>query len=185
MPRLVALMLVSSLVPVVPVRQTEPPPWAERAAVIASTDATLPASQDWSRYAGWVLGGGRMAIGLTPIVAPGLYASVLQLPSEQFNSSTLLQARLFGVRDIALGALVAFASRDRRWLRWSAIFNAVVDASDAAMCAAALLGHQGIDRSAYLTGAFALGGGVLWVALTLLLHDDSPRSAAALQTPPP
>lgn len=106
---------------------------------------------------------GRIVFGLAPIVAYEPTASLLGVPGDHDNPSARLAARLFGVRDVALGVLVLYSTRDLVALERSFLFNAAIDLSDAAVILIPLVGRDGIDRGASRTLAFALGGMALWV----------------------
>lgn len=107
---------------------------------------------------------GRVVIGAAPIVAYEPSMKLLGFPEEHDNPSARLMARLFGVRDIGLGVLVASSQRDRRALRRAFALNIAMDLGDAAMIAAPLIADQGIDRAAGTSLAFALTGAALWTA---------------------
>lgn len=108
---------------------------------------------------------GRIAIGATAVLAPGPGSRLLGYPVEQDLPTARLMARLFGVRDIALGALV-WRTRDEPSLaRYVYRLNAWVDAGDAAAMAVAVIGRQGIDRPALASAALALTGAAGWLNL--------------------
>ena len=89
-------------------------------------------------------------------------------PAEHDNPTARLMGRLFGVRDIALGVLVASCLKDRELLRWTFLFNLAIDLADASMIAIPLVRRQGIDRGAGLSIGFALAGATGWTLLWVL-----------------
>ncbi|MDC0673237.1 DUF4267 domain-containing protein [Nannocystis radixulma] len=109
-----------------------------------------------------VLALGRFAIGLAPIVAPVHASRLLGFPSEHDNPTSRLMARLFGVRDIGLGAIVLADLADPAALRRALWLNLAMDLGDALMIAIPLVRRQGIVRAAALSLAFALGGAAAW-----------------------
>ncbi|MBK7862841.1 MAG: hypothetical protein IPJ65_30385 [Archangiaceae bacterium] len=124
----------------------------------------------WLRWAGWVMGSGRITIGLVPIFLPTVYDDVLFVPMDQRSTNATLQARLFGARDAALGALVIAASQSKTWLFRAALLNASVDLSDLTMTAVTALSDRAMQRTALITGSFALGGLLLWSLLAWLTY---------------
>lgn len=119
-------------------------------------------------YLAWAFGGLRIAIGLGPIVTPWLVTKILAVPPSEDTKTALLWARLFGLRDAALGVLVIAASSDIALLHKAAWFNAAIDLGDAAMCGIALARGHRIDTVAKRTAAFALTGLGAWIVLALL-----------------
>lgn len=111
----------------------------------------------------YALAGGRMALGLAPIVAADPASRLLGFPVEHQNPSARLFGRLFGVRDIGLGLLVLAMMSDPDDLRWALLFNAFHDMGDMAVIAIPLLKRQGIDKAASLSLGFAFGGFCSWV----------------------
>lgn len=105
---------------------------------------------------------GRLLIGVAPVVAAGLTSRLLGFPEAHDNPTARLMARLFGVRDIGLGAIVAMSLHDPAALRRALWLNLAMDLADASMIAIPLVRRQGIDRAAGLSLAFALGGATAW-----------------------
>lgn len=108
------------------------------------------------------LAAGRFAVGLAPVVAAEPTMKLLGFPPEQDNPSARMMARLFGVRDIGLGAVVLASTREKRSLCRSFLLNGAMDLSDAAMISAPLIARSGIDRAAGTSLGFALGGLSAW-----------------------
>ena len=108
------------------------------------------------------LAAGRFAIGLAPILAPELTLKLLGFPPEQDNPSARMMARLFGVRDVGLGAIVLASTHEERALCRSFLLNGAMDLSDAAMISIPLIDRAGIDRAAGTSLGFALGGLSAW-----------------------
>ena len=59
-------------------------------------------------YIIFVMGVGRILLGIAPFVAARPSARLLGFPVDHDNPTTRLMARLFGVRDIGLGVLVFY-----------------------------------------------------------------------------
>jgi hypothetical protein len=112
---------------------------------------------------------GRFILGLAPIVASAQASRLLGFPAEHDNPTARLMARLFGVRDIGLGAIVLANLGDPDALRRALWLNLAMDLGDALMIAIPLVRRQGIDRAAALSLGFALGGAAAWsIALAWL-----------------
>jgi uncharacterized protein YjeT (DUF2065 family) len=122
----------------------------------------------WLTWAAIAFAVVRILIGLAPVLAPRASVRLTGFPSEHDNPTARLMGRLFGVRDIALGVLVASFLSDRELLRWTFLFNLAVDLADAAVIAIPLVRRQGIDRGAGLSIAFALTGATGWAVLWFL-----------------
>lgn len=105
---------------------------------------------------------GRFILGLAPIVAPAQASRLLGFPAEHDNPTARLMARLFGVRDIGLGAIVLANFGDPDALRRALWLNLAMDLGDTLMIAIPLARRQGIDRAAALSLGFALGGAAAW-----------------------
>jgi hypothetical protein len=109
------------------------------------------------------LAGGRIAIGVVSLLAPGLVGRAM-LRDDGDSGGTRLFLRLVGARDLALGVgvLVALDRNGpvRGWLRASA----VVDGLDAA---GSLLARHQLRRPVFPAAAAAATGGALvsgWLA---------------------
>jgi Domain of unknown function (DUF4267) len=105
----------------------------------------------------------RIGIGLTPILAAGPASALLGFPRQHDTATSRLFARLFGVRDIGLGALVLLALSRPELLPFTFLFNAAHDLGDVVMIAIPMVRRQGLGRAAGLSLAFAVSGGLLWV----------------------
>jgi hypothetical protein len=109
------------------------------------------------------LAGGRIAIGVVSLLAPGLVGRAM-LRDDGDSGGTRLFLRLVGARDLALGVgvLVALDRNGpvRGWLRASA----VVDGLDAA---GSLLARHQLRRTVFPAAAAGATGGALvsgWLA---------------------
>ncbi len=105
----------------------------------------------------------RALIGLAPIVAAGPASKWLGFPPEHDNPSSRLMARLFGVRDIALGAIAVGAVAGEVSHVFALWLNAACDLGDAAMISMPLLRRQGIDKGGITSLTFALVGASAWI----------------------
>ncbi len=82
----------------------------------------------------------RIGIGLAPIVAAGPLVRALGFPPGEDTASARAFARLFGVRDIGLGALILWAiPHPEAWVALIAL-NGATDLGD---CIAFLVGLRG------------------------------------------
>ncbi len=108
---------------------------------------------------------GRTLIGLAPFVSAGRTAAMLGFPKDHDNASARIMARLFGVRDIGLGALAAWAATDIDKLHFVMPFQAAMDLGDLISAAIPVLKKQGINRGAVMTGLFAICGATAWLSV--------------------
>jgi hypothetical protein len=109
------------------------------------------------------LAGGRVAIGVVSLLAPGLVGRAMLGPAADSDATRLL-LRVVGARDLALGVgVLAALDRDRPvrgWLRASA----VADGLDAA---GSLLARRRLRPSVFPAAAGAASAGALlsgWLA---------------------
>lgn len=111
------------------------------------------------------IAGGRIAVGVASVLAPRTAAKLFGFPSDHDNGTARAMGRLFGVREIVLGAMVLKLQDDPRIAPDLYRLNACVDAGDAAAMATALIHRDGIDRGAVLTLFVALGAVAGWVRM--------------------
>ncbi len=133
--------------------------------IVILSAMTVPTKEGRLRKTVSAMAAGRVAIGTIAVLAPGPSSRLLGYPREQDSPSARLMGRLFGVRDIALGALVWNVRDNPSHSRYVYKLNAWVDAGDATAMAAAVIGRQGIDRAALSSAAFALFGASGWLRL--------------------
>src|SRR4030081_2367697 len=107
----------------------------------------------------------RIAVGVGSLLAPDLSGRIMGFPRDQVNASSRAMGRLFGIREIALGALTLDAVQRNPADRRIYIANAAVDATDGAVFAAALFGRQGIPRAALGSLLLAIPAAATWMKL--------------------
>jgi hypothetical protein len=122
------------------------------------------------------LAGGRIAIGVMSLLAPGLVSRTMTAP-EGSDGGTHLFARMVGARDLGLGLGVLLAldrgAPTRGWLEASA----VVDGIDAAAC---LLARHHLRTGVFPAAVGLAAAGALlsaWLARQL----DAPQSSRSGQ----
>jgi hypothetical protein len=113
----------------------------------------------------WFFIAGRAALGVAPFVAAGPLVRLFKLPPEEDTATARVFARFFGVRDIGLGIVVAAALSDMSWLRWSFLFNALMDAGDFCAVLLGIRARPQLKRQFLAFGAFSVAGGLGWVVL--------------------
>jgi hypothetical protein len=112
-----------------------------------------------------VSAGGRMAIGLSLLLAPEL--SLRALGFSEDTPATTAVARIAGVRDFVLGAVALGALEDRERLLTATIANTTADAGDAAAFAIAVrAGERGAGIRGLAAALPAVAAGI-WVAWRL------------------
>jgi hypothetical protein len=109
----------------------------------------------------------RMCVGGSLLLTTGLARRLFGIPEAQDSGALRMVARLFGVRNVALG-LWALAARDHgpdeRRLCYG--LNAAVDAADLGILAIGAVTGEGLVQAAIMGGA--LGGSALLAWLDLL-----------------
>jgi len=127
------------------------------------------------------MGQARMIIGGSALLASGLAMLVFGLPKEHDNASARAVGRLFGIRNIVIGAWT-LQNRDadldtrRRWYT----MNALIDAVDVAAFAWPLLRRQGTARLSISSAALGTSAAVAWIDL---LDASAGEVAARAVTP--
>ena len=106
---------------------------------------------------------GRILLGVAPFVAARPASRLMGFPADQDVPAARLMARLFGIRDVGLGVLVAWSIRHPDALTFVLLFNAAMDLGDIVSAVIPVAKRQGIDRGAITTGAFAFGGMSSWL----------------------
>lgn len=114
------------------------------------------------------MGVGRVLLGLAPFVLPETSAKLLGIPRVHDTPSARLMARFFGVRDVGLGVLVAYALLHPAMLSFILLFNGLTDLGDLVAISIPLLKRQGIDRTAWTSAAFAAPAAVAWMTVLFL-----------------
>lgn len=115
-----------------------------------------------------LLAAGRVALGLAPILAAGPTSRLLGFPQEHDNATARLMGRLFGVRDIGLGALALLGVLGWVPLEVALLLNAAHDAGDALVIGVPLL-RDGAKGGEVPSLGMAVAGGSLWVVAWALL----------------
>jgi hypothetical protein len=107
----------------------------------------------------------RAVFGVISLAAPGPASRLFGFPAEHDSATARVIARMFGVRELALAALVWGAPEENDRLRRVLTLNAAVDAGDAAVFAGAVAARSGVDRPALSGLVPALAGCAIWLAL--------------------
>ena len=119
------------------------------------------------------LSAGRVAVGVSALLAPELTGRLFAFPKADLNPSAITLARLFGVREVAIGAANLLWLSSREPTRTLAALNLVVDGGDAAACVAGLLGRRGGARANALTLLVALPVAAVWARMGMSLGGAS------------
>lgn len=94
----------------------------------------------------------RIGLGAFIAVAPDVARRLFGAPAEMGNPLLHFTARLFGIRNVALGVILWESRHDPERLERVASLNAGVELLDATAAAVPLARRQGVDRAA-LSGA--------------------------------
>ena len=112
------------------------------------------------------IGIARISVGSVVLLTTRQAQQLFGLPDEQDSAATRLLARLFGIRNITLGAW-ALAVRDRskaeRKLCYQ--FNAAVDAADLVVLAVAGIMRQGLTRPVIMSSVLGSSALLAWLDL--------------------
>lgn len=92
----------------------------------------------------WVLIVARFAIGLLPFVAMRPLGRRLGFPEAEICATSTLFARMFGVRDVGLGAILLLGLHHPEWLAAAFLGNAACDACDGVSLVVSLLRREPI-----------------------------------------
>lgn len=117
-----------------------------------------------SRRLALALGAGRIAFGAGMLLAPRWSLRALHHPSDAVTPSARLMARMYGVRDIALGVAVLASRDDERLAQLSGV-TAAIDAGDALALASELIATAELRRGAVegLALALSVGSASFWL----------------------
>jgi hypothetical protein len=106
----------------------------------------------------------RVASGTLAAIVPGRAIGAIATPGSDTEVARYV-ARLLGIRQLVLGAMLWQSRNDRAWLRRVATLNALTEALDAAATLLALVQRRGGGRpSAAVVGA-ALAASAAFLAL--------------------
>ena len=112
------------------------------------------------------IGIARICVGGLVLGASGQAAQIFGLPEEQNSPAARLLGRLFGIRNITLGAW-ALTVRDRskaeRKLCYQ--FNAAIDAADLVVLAVAGIMRQGLTRPVIMSSVLGSAALLSWLDL--------------------
>ena len=108
----------------------------------------------------------RVSVGLGALVATGLAEVVFGVPEEHDNPTARVLGRLFGIRNVVLGAwALAVRDADVEARRLCYALNAVVDGVDVGILLWALVRRQGIARLSLTSAALGSSALLAWVDL--------------------
>ena len=123
------------------------------------------------------MGQTRMSVGVSALVTTGLAQVVFGVNKDHDNSTTRVLGRLFGIRNIVLGAwALGVRDADRETRRLCYALNAVVDGVDVAVLLWPLLRREGTPR-------FSISAAVLGTSALLGWMDLLDASSAGAEAP--
>lgn len=113
----------------------------------------------------------RAAFGVATLVAPGPASRLFGFPKAHNNGSARFMARLFGVRELAMAALVVTALDDTERLGHACAISAAVDVGDAVVAAGTWRRGEGLRMASALTMLAGTAGAATWLDLLRRLDD--------------
>jgi hypothetical protein len=134
---------------------------------------------DDARTVAMGLSAGRVAIGVSAFVTPEFTGRLFGFPKADLNPSAVTLARLFGVREVAIGVANLLWLSSRRPTRTLAALNLAVDGGDAAGGLAGLLGRKGGARANVLTLFVAAPVAAVWARMALSLGNGEEAAGEA------
>lgn len=117
-----------------------------------------------------LMGACRIVIGILITVAPERSLRAAGLPAHHDTHAARLAGRLFGVRDIVLGAQVLACREDQ--LASLLPFNAAVEAGDFVSLLAARSGGRELGRAGLVGSFVAAAGFFMWIRAWLAIRRD-------------
>lgn len=121
----------------------------------------------------------RISLGALMVVAPGMGRRVFGVPHDQDNGALRLMARLFGVRQVVLGAWalrVQGKSAEQRRLCYQ--YNAAADAVDVVALAIAGIFAEGLVQAAIMGSALGVSEVLAWVDMLGDVDKEEPQGGS-------
>jgi len=111
----------------------------------------------------------RTVIGLAPLVAAGASARLLGFPASEDTATARVMGRLFGVRDIGLGVMIAWAvPRPELWIPLI-LLNVLTDFGDLSAFVVGLQGRPDLRRALGTCAVIAGLAVAAWIALAVVI----------------
>ncbi len=115
------------------------------------------------------LGAARALLGIAPLIAAGPTVRLLGFPPGEATASAIVFARLFGVRDIGLGAIIAWSvTRPEVWPAL-VLLNLLTDVGDLSAFLAGMRGRPDLRRALGLCAAVATLAVATWALVGIWL----------------
>ena len=119
------------------------------------------------------LSAGRTVVGTLALLAPELTGRLFGYPKADINPSTVTLARMFGVREVAIGAANLVWLSSRPPTRMLAGLNLAVDGGDAAVSLAGLVARNGRARANLMALLVAAPVAGLWARMVMSLGSEA------------
>jgi len=113
----------------------------------------------------------RAAFGVATLVAPGPASRLFGFPKGHDNGSARLMARLFGVRELAMAALVVSALDDDERLGHACAISAAVDVGDVIVACGTFRRDPQLRVASALTMLAGTAGAASWLDLLRRIDD--------------
>ncbi|HEY8741218.1 MAG TPA: hypothetical protein VIN56_11555 [Candidatus Dormibacteraeota bacterium] len=123
----------------------------------------------------------RVAVGGTLLLLPGLARLAFGIPKDQDNGALRLLARLFGIRNVMLGAW-AYMAQDQgpEQRRLCYQVNSVVDAVDVVALAVAAVTGEGLVQGAIMGSVLGTSEVLAWWDLVADTQAPEPQGTVSL-----
>lgn len=116
----------------------------------------------------------RLTLGTTMLVSPTLGRKIFGVPANQDNSAVRLLARMWGIRQVVLGAwALQVQSRPKEDRKLCYQLNAVTDVVDVVALGLAGFFGTGMLQASVMGAAAGINETLAWVDLLDQLDDDS------------
>jgi hypothetical protein len=107
----------------------------------------------------------RALLGVAPFVAAGPLIPLLGFPPNEATTTAIVFARLFGVRDVGLGAIIVWSTQHPDTLPAVLVLNAATDLGDLGAFLLGMRGRPDLHRPLGICASIAGSACLAWLVL--------------------